>query len=1734
MFGQAAPSALSRAARQFQERQIEVLSGLAADTDSKMPAVRRPRHLHSYRRRLLRTNAVLGGDVIAPRAWYEVRSIPKIMSDPLVGKDSVRELPPVLRRKRTPAEPEVEHRVDESPAEPPCAASEAPEAVPQGVRRSLRDTLRRKTHLAMMVARASHPQREAYEALLELKHKMAWEAQRKTLWHWRTVERFFGQTDEAVAWPTSTDVHAVPSSVTKVRAARLPILWRALGLNDTMIARLTELRLKPWLSSVCELYGDDWVVQPNGEATISYASFKKALAPSAAELADMQKYYEREIQRSTMSAAKRKERESKIEAEHRKNRQWVVDDLDRAFAEWPPRIRVKQPRFSTKQRQSALAYAMDAGRLGRKAALGAAALSLTGSGDHVHLRAPGVRECLYACAKDGLGFGGLSAKEIVETCYVYCAERLQAAWRGQVHAKKFARARALWLRVNRESMRHCFRPWAIAARARAALRRRCLRKVVAWRFHVKCVLYRRFLFRSLFWPLHVWRRETRAIVVAKNKAQYVTRLWRAYTLLRHTRAWRACARKRAGDRRRADAHVAEKLETNIARRLRVWHDYASNRRIIRQRWFRRPGGGHMLLRRLLGAQLSRALAVWKYSHYLAKASRLLAAKWFRHIRSHDEARLTVVSAARKSRGAKRQAREKELTALNEKRPKPPRLPDPTAAPCFQASTLRDDQRRVCEPLRDYFENTVFPRDVMATWMRYWRTGPHALTALHKLALERRKENLADLFCARRCLARSVRAWRTRVLRESTDDQHTDGALSDDTPASSPSKDSSSNSPRQLSGMLRSNSKGSGVGSPSMRSIKRKARRRSSSKAAAAPLEFAELQKQEVAERKIQAKKCDEALAESRELTAQVRAATAKDKEREEEVTRAKADQKAIVDKFLAKKDQVCEAGLRRLAEYVDNFKEQACRGLVETVYKVYTEAAQVHERSVARHVFRSLRVPWAERRSAALLRRQVLRRQLAMCARLRRLDNSMPRYWSLRVKWRVWQALVELRDNHRAWRTPGLYTHLMRRRHLALRTTRMLRNLGARRGHSMRDTPQAFNGTVDSCFRRWTTYTQNRVRWRSVATVARRRRDLRTKHSVLVALCANAGVHRPAQIRDPALVRRSTADLSCYRTYFAASRKCQDLLYSVRQAVARRVHGVRDAARRGPSFKKLIHGVRSETTQRLQVEKQLLLEAFEMRGRVVSDDSDVAIIAMPDRPNLREAEAFRDGQVPTGCRIGGVTVVSKRGRGLVGLGSIVVGDGDSLANPIHGSSDGAQLTFLLEASERLVAVELDVGPTVVEAVRFHAAVFGNSGNKRSFGGVCETSTRVSPWFGARVSADAVRQTLAGPPDTEIVGFKGRASPSRVVTLGIRIRNVKEESIFSYTWTAPLQRFSGEDLRNDDGGDEDDEHPRIDDDDTATPEDNLPKKSTVDSSALRAVILEERDERCINEFVTILRYRHADCTSASARTEALARRVWSSRLVRSVPELRPLRKLSIIAGLAAWLHAALATPLPPLPINETEAKAALSRAKAQARQARFEKHRAERLERRVATRRDAHDAMMAAPENAELRTQRALQTPQWRDAESARLLQNDKDHAMAASNRAFACLEATDAADKARQAKAQMLRIDPRAPRVRACYARLITVARHQLQRSDTKVDARSGHGALPPRLYHRVLESILERRGRGGDPIGDDDGAATGDNADDADDESEDDASDDEGTDDDDDDDDNGGVANGGSAVVEA
>ena len=429
--------------------------------------------------------------------------------------------------------------------------------------------------------------------------------------------------------------------------------------------------------------------------------------------------------------------------------------------------------------------------------------------------------------------------------------------------------------------------------------------------------------------------------------------------------------------------------------------------------------------------------------------------------------------------------------------------------------------------------------------------------------------------------------------------------------------------------------------------------------------------------------------------------------------------------FLEDKDEAFAEAHQRALEWTDDFAVYAEKKCVETLQRVQREAQAHYDRQLLRQSLRLIRLPWAEKRAISLMNRQKMRNLLRLCAGWRKVDRSMPKYWRLRTKYHCFLDWIRLVKNHKLYRTSSVKKMLLKRKHRAFMSTRLLKERGARRCRSIHQDTWA---DLRAVFCRWSTYAFDQIRWRCMTILGTKRVRLKLLQKMFSVLKSEAGFGVIAG-RTP-WVRRIDADLGVCSLYFVAPRRKTDLLNNLRKSNAVHRKAVADGARNGPTFKKFMDSVGGAAMARLYSEQAMLLKAFELKGDLRYKDVDVDIQSPPDADT--EAAEFKDTVCPPGVRICSVRVIAKRNWGVLGVGTELEGDGDRIDRPFRGGNNGGKFTketFQLGEFEHLTAIEIHCSQSVVEAIRFEASTLGNVRKDRKDGMVsccvrnmCPTST----------------------------------------------------------------------------------------------------------------------------------------------------------------------------------------------------------------------------------------------------------------------------------------------------------------------------------------------------------------------------------------------------------------------------
>ena len=205
---------------------------------------------------------------------------------------------------------------------------------------------------------------------------------------------------------------------------------------------------------------------------------------------------------------------------------------------------------------------------------------------------------------------------------------------------------------------------------------------------------------------------------------------------------------------------------------------------------------------------------------------------------------------------------------------------------------------------------------------------------------------------------------------------------------------------------------------------------------------------------------------------------------------------------------------------------------------------------------------------------------------------------------------------------------------------------------------------------------------------------------------------------------------------------------------------------------------------------------------------------------------------------------------------------------------GIKESFELNSEEQLVKIEVICGQ-FMERIRFST----NRG-------------RISKWMGESLSIAPRRITLGesliqnDPLRKYIVGFFGKASSSRLLSLGVIVRIVTKQNIFSYKWLGTNSQMCQ------------DKYVRDKKDRDIPP---IFMKKDKDSS----LFSQDQNTACL-EFSSLMKLRSDHIFHALNKSINFSHRLWRlSHKHSKFDFLKPLSKLQIIIGLTTWYFEALA-------------------------------------------------------------------------------------------------------------------------------------------------------------------------------------------------------------------------------------
>jgi hypothetical protein len=204
------------------------------------------------------------------------------------------------------------------------------------------------------------------------------------------------------------------------------------------------------------------------------------------------------------------------------------------------------------------------------------------------LRIAGVVQKLMGSVALGKGLNGVGFNDVVEMLQAYSSTLIQTNFRCHMKRWRYNSAKRIWRRIFYATKARVFHAWAEDTNKIVMLKKKCWRKIKAWRSFTKSQIKIRAFFRVCFWPFHVWRRYCIASGAVTKKVQFLCgRLLPTYTQLRVFRAWKRFTKNEVHLNQLADGCMKRKASNNILIFFRWYRNWARRRKALRRQWFNR-------------------------------------------------------------------------------------------------------------------------------------------------------------------------------------------------------------------------------------------------------------------------------------------------------------------------------------------------------------------------------------------------------------------------------------------------------------------------------------------------------------------------------------------------------------------------------------------------------------------------------------------------------------------------------------------------------------------------------------------------------------------------------------------------------------------------------------------------------------------------------------------------------------------------------------------------------------------------------------------------------------------------------------------------------------------------------------------------------------------------------------------------------------------------------------------
>lgn len=450
-------------------------------------------------------------------------------------------------------------------------------------------------------------------------------------------------------------------------------------------------------------------------------------------------------------------------------------------------------------------------------------------------------------------------------------------------------------------------------------------------------------------------------------------------------------------------------------------------------------------------------------------------------------------------------------------------------------------------------------------------------------------------------------------------------------------------------------------------------------------------------------------------------------------------------------------------QQVQQIMRRRAHRLHDAMDNVYDVLLQQQARQQLRSSFRSLRIAVMLKHARLLCHRAQIRNWLRICYRFMYWEKNMDLFYKRKLKYHAFQTLLK----HAVWKwklqSPGLSDKLQRSQQLMWKYEHFLRHQGlfADTSESLHLAGTKFSpaNTFHGVFLRWVQFTQTAKARTMLIELTRRKMDIWLVNTVFQALKNRVKtqytyLQRCANL--PYLWRQSMVDLDTYQCKIVAlEKRLPSTALKVKLRHSRRL--MQQAAMSSPTLKKLFQDHEKEVRQRLQLEKRLMLVAYNERAvHNYAERGSALFGTSAGRPFMYE-------KAPPFSSISEVAVICSKKVDGISL-TLKANTSATIEGTLHGNPFGTREVFSLARGEKLTIVEGFASQSI------YGLRFGTStGRFSKWFGHCEKGTKFeisSDYYGKR---------------EEIVGIYGHADSASINSLGVIMRHTTLKNPFEGLW-----------------------------------------------------------------------------------------------------------------------------------------------------------------------------------------------------------------------------------------------------------------------------------------------------------------------------------------------------------------